>query len=113
MSEIKASSSETKLKDLSNFPKIIQGGMGIAVSGWKLANTVGKAGQLGIVSGTVIDVVHTRVLGDGDPGGHIRRAYSHFPVPEMAQRVLDRYFVEGGREPGQSYKNVPVGLLIL
>ena len=107
MSEIKASSSETKLKDLSNFPKIIQGGMGIAVSGWKLANTVGKAGQLGIVSGTVIDVVHTRVLGDGDPGGHIRRAYSHFPVPEMAQRVLDRYFVEGGREPGQSYKNVP------
>ncbi len=54
---------------ISNFPEIIQGGMGIAVSGWKLANAVGKAGQMGVVSGTVIDVVHTRILGDGDPGG--------------------------------------------
>ena len=92
---------------ISNFPEIIQGGMGIAVSGWKLANAVGKAGQMGVVSGTVIDVVHTRILGDGDPGGHLRRAYSHFPVPEMAQRVLDRYFIEGGREEGKPYKNVP------
>lgn len=107
MSDAKLSSSELSVKDISYFPQIIQGGMGIAVSGWKLANAVGKAGQMGVVSGTVIDVVHSRILGDGDPGGHLRRAYEHFPVPEMAQRVLDTYFVEGGREPGQSYKNVP------
>lgn len=107
MSETETAKPELSVKDLTHFPEIIQGGMGIAVSGWKLANAVGRAGQMGIVSGTVIDVVHTRILGDGDPGGHIRRAYSHFPVPEMAQRVLDRYFVEGGRQPGESYKNVP------
>lgn len=78
MSDAKLSSSELSVKDISYFPQIIQGGMGIAVSGWKLANAVGKAGQMGVVSGTVIDVVHSRILGDGDPGGHLRRAYSIF-----------------------------------
>lgn len=100
-------SADTVKRDISTFPNIIQGGMGIAVSCWRLANAVGKAGKMGIVSGTVVDVVHTRILGDGDPGGHLRRAYSHFPVPEMAQRVLDRYFIEGGKQPLLPYKNVP------
>jgi nitronate monooxygenase len=81
--------------------------MGIAVSGWKLANAVGQAGQMGVVSGTAIDLVHARQLADGDEGGHLRRAYSHFPIPEMAQRVLDRYFIEGGRDKQSTYKNVP------
>ncbi len=81
--------------------------MGIAVSGYKLANAVGKAGQMGVVSGTVIDVVHSRELANGDVSGDLRRAYSHFPIPEMAQRVLDQYFIEGGRNPAKPYKNVP------
>lgn len=93
--------------NLDSFPEIIQGGMGIAISGYKLANAVGKAGQMGIVSGTVIDVVHSRELANGDVSGDLRRAYSHFPIPEMAQRVLDQYFIEGGRNPSKPYKNVP------
>lgn len=93
--------------NISEFPQIIQGGMGIAVSGYRLANAVGKHGQMGVVSGTVIDVVHSRELQNGDPTGNLRRAYAHFPVPEMAQRVLDTYFIEGGKPSGQPFKNVP------
>ncbi|MFN8015137.1 MAG: nitronate monooxygenase [Acidimicrobiia bacterium] len=94
-------------REIDEFPEIIQGGMGIAISGYKLANAVGKAGQMGVVSGTVIDVVHARKLQNGDTNGDLRRAYSHFPIPEIAQRVLDQYFVEGGKEPSKPYKNVP------
>lgn len=94
-------------RSLDSFPEIIQGGMGIAVSGYKLANAVGRAGQMGVVSGTVIDVVHARELANGDKSGDLRRAYSHFPVPEMAQRVLERYFIEGGKDPLKPFKNVP------
>jgi len=38
-------------------PVIIQGGMGIAVSGWRLAREVARSGQLGVVSGTALDSV--------------------------------------------------------
>ncbi|MGD8148455.1 nitronate monooxygenase [Ornithinimicrobium sp. Y1694] len=88
-------------------PTVIQGGMGVAVSGWRLAREVSRAGHLGVVSGTAMDAVISRVLQDGDPGGHYRRALEHFPSQEMAQRVLDKYFIEGGREPGTPYKPIP------
>ncbi|RMB62486.1 nitronate monooxygenase [Tessaracoccus antarcticus] len=81
--------------------------MGIAVSAWQLAREVSLCGQLGVVSGTALDGVLARVLQDGDQGGHRRRALSHFPSPDMAQRVLDRYFLEGGRPPGQPYRPHP------
>ena len=88
-------------------PIIIQGGMGVAVSSWQLARAVAKAGHLGVVSGTALDGVLARVLQDGDPGGHARRALAHFPSPAMAQRVLDAYFLEGGRPEGQPYRPHP------
>jgi len=88
-------------------PVVIQGGMGVAVSSWPLAQAVSQAGQLGVVSGTALDVVIARRLQDGDPGGHIRRALESFPVPAMAQRMLSRYFLEGGRAAGQPYHPVP------
>ena len=47
-------------------PIIIQGGMGVAVSDWKLARAVSKTGQLGVVSGTAIDTVLVRRLQLGD-----------------------------------------------
>ena len=81
-------------------PAVIQGGMGVAVSGWRLAREVSRAGHLGVVSGTAMDAVIARRLQDGDPGGHYRRALEHFPRRAMAQRVLDTYFVEGGRSAG-------------
>lgn len=88
-------------------PTIIQGGMGVAVSGWRLARNVSRAGHLGVVSGTAMDAVLSRVLQDGDPGGHYRRALEHFPSSEMAQGVLDKYFIDGGRAPGTPYKPIP------
>lgn len=88
-------------------PVVIQGGMGVAVSGWRLAREVAKAGHLGVVSGTAMDAVLARTLQDGDPGGHYRRALAHFPSQAMAQRVLEKYFIEGGREPGTPYKPIP------
>lgn len=80
-------------------PILIQGGMGVAVSDWKLARAVSQTGQLGVVSGTAIDTVLVRRLQLGDAGGHMRRALAEFPYPDVAERVLDRYFVEGGLPP--------------
>jgi NAD(P)H-dependent flavin oxidoreductase YrpB (nitropropane dioxygenase family) len=81
--------------------------MGVAVSSWQLAQAVSQTGQLGVVSGTALDVVIARRLQDGDVGGHVRRALKRFPVPAMAQRIESRYFLEGGRAPGQPYHPVP------
>lgn len=86
-------------------PKIIQGGMGVAVSSWPLARAVSLRGQLGVVSGTGLDVIISRRLQMGDPGGHIRRALDHFPIREMAERVWERYFVEGGKRPDAPFKS--------
>lgn len=88
-------------------PVVIQGGMGVAVSSWQLAHEVSLAGQLGVVSGTALDGVLARTLADGDPGGHRRRALAHFPSPAIARRVLERYFIEGGRRPGEPYRPHP------
>jgi NAD(P)H-dependent flavin oxidoreductase YrpB (nitropropane dioxygenase family) len=88
-------------------PVVIQGGMGIAVSSWQLAREVSLGGQLGVLSGTALDGVLARVLQDGDPGGHRRRALASFPSPAMAQRILDTYFIEGGRAAGQPYRPHP------
>ncbi|MFC4536844.1 nitronate monooxygenase [Sphaerisporangium dianthi] len=88
-------------------PVLIQGGMGVAVSGWPLARAVALTGQLGVVSGTALDVVLARRLQRGDPGGHLRRALACFPSPEIAERILARYFVPGGLAPGVPYRPVP------
>jgi len=87
-------------------PRIIQGGMGVGVSGWQLANAVARHGHLGVVSGVAIDIVHARRLGDGDPGVNLRRAYADFPNQEVVRDVLDRYFVPGGKSPDEPYRNV-------
>ncbi|MBL4590935.1 MAG: nitronate monooxygenase [Phycisphaerales bacterium] len=89
-------------------PIIIQGGMGAGVSSWTLANAVSKAGQLGVVSGTALDVILARRLQAGDLGGHMRRALSKFPIPDVAQRIIDRYFVEGGKPADKPFKAKPM-----
>ena len=57
---------------MDNLPTIIQGGMGAGVSSWRLAQAVSQLGQLGVVSGTALDLIFARRLQDGDPGGHMR-----------------------------------------
>lgn len=79
--------------------------MGVAISGWRLANAVSSLGQLGVVAGTALDRVMIRRLQAGDPGGHIRRALDHFPFPEMAARVWSAYYVPGGLPAGTTYAN--------
>ena len=88
-----------------SLPRIIQGGMGVAVSSWQLANTVSKLGHLGVVSGTGVALVLVGRLMDGDEGGHVRRALAAFPMQDVAQRIVDKYYVEGGKAPDQPYKH--------
>jgi nitronate monooxygenase len=89
-------------------PKIIQGGMGVGVSNWKLAQAVSRLGQLGVVSGTALDQVLVRRLADGDEDGHMRRGFDAFPFPEMAKRIWGEYFQAGGRPAGTPYPTVPM-----
>ncbi|MFW6170821.1 MAG: nitronate monooxygenase [Planctomycetota bacterium] len=89
-------------------PIIIQGGMGVAVSGWPLAQAVAQTGQMGVVSGTALDVVLARRLQLGDPGGHLRRAIDEFPLPAIAKRVLETYFIEGGKRPEEPFRPIPM-----
>ncbi len=84
-------------------PRIIQGGMGAGVSNWRLARAVSRLGQLGVVSGTGLDQILVRRLQDGDPGGETRSALDHFPFPRMVQRLLETYFVPGGRRTDEPY----------
>src|ERR1039458_4667782 len=90
------------------FPKIIQGGMGVGVSNWCLAQTVSKLGQLGVVSGTALDSLFVRRLADGDFGGHMRRGLDAFPFPDMARRIWAEYFTPGGKPSGTPYPNIPM-----
>jgi nitronate monooxygenase len=90
------------------FPKIIQGGMGVGVSNWRLANAVSKLGQLGVVSGTALDSLFVRRLADGDPGGHMRRGLDAFPFPEMAKRIWEEYHIPGGKAVGVPYPLMPM-----
>jgi|CZKM01.1.fsa_nt_gi NAD(P)H-dependent flavin oxidoreductase YrpB (nitropropane dioxygenase family) len=92
-------------------PLIIQGGMGVAVSGWPLARAVSRAGQLGVVSGTALAVVLARRLQLGDPGGDLRRALAHFPLPQMSERVLADHFIPGGKSPSTPFKLTPMPTL--
>jgi len=82
--------------------------MGVAVSDWRLANAVARCGQLGVVSGSMLDTVFVRRLQDGDRGGHVRRAIAAFPVPEVGEEILRRYFNPQGRRAGTPYKNLPM-----
>jgi nitronate monooxygenase len=90
------------------FPKIIQGGMGVGVSNWRLAQTVSKLGQLGVVSGTALDSLFVRRLADGDLGGYMRRGLDAFPFPDMAKRIWAEYFTPGGKPSGTPYPAIPM-----
>ena len=81
----------------ATLPLLIQGGMGVAVSNHRLARAVAVTGHLGVVSGTAIDLVLVRRLQDGDPDGEMRDAMAQFPVPAIAEQVLQRYFLPDGR----------------
>ncbi len=80
--------------------------MGVAVSNWRLARSVAQLGQLGVISGTLLAVVFARRLQAGDVGGHMADAMAHFPIPAMAERVRDAYYVPGGKADNAPFKAV-------
>jgi nitronate monooxygenase len=94
--------------------KLIQGGMGVYVSNWRLAKAVAMEvpGQTaGTVSGTALDVVYVRLLQLGDPGGHARRALEALDSTfgtGIGRKICDRYFIDGGKAPHDRFKNAPM-----
>ncbi len=96
-----------KTGEISTLPRVIQGGMGIGVSSWVMAQAVSKAGGLGVVSGTAIDSVIARRLQDGDGDGCLRRAIGNFPDQSFAAEALRRCYIEGGKKSDIPYLLVP------
>lgn len=90
----------------NNYQKIRLGGMGVNISDWLLAKTLSMLGQIGTLSGTALERVVARILQNGDPGGHVRRALSHFPFPKHAEKVLNAYFIKGGITKSTPFKSV-------
>jgi len=86
-------------------PWLIQGGMGIAISGWPLARAVARAGQLGIVSGTAIDNVFVRRLQDEGISDRLHAVLDRFPVPSIVERAV-RQFASTKRAVGDAYQNL-------
>ena len=91
----------------SGLPSIIQGGMGIGVSTWRLARGVAQRGEVGVVSGTAIDSVVARELQDGDP--HNRRAaLRSYPDSDIVDHLLDRFYQPEGRDDDEPYDLLPI-----
>jgi nitronate monooxygenase len=82
--------------------------MGAGISSSQLANAVARRGQLGVVSGTALDLLLARHLQDGDTDGAMRRALAAFPDAGIVGRILKRYFRPTGREEGRGYLAKPV-----
>lgn len=97
--------------------KLIQGGMGVYVSNWRLAKTVAmqRIGEtVGTVSGTALDIVYVRLLQLGDPGGHARRALQAFDKTfgvSIGSKICDRFFVEGGKVPNDRFRSAPMHIV--
>lgn len=85
--------------------------MGAGISNWRLAQAVCKTGQLGVVSGTALGEIVSRRLQDGDPHGLIREALKQFPFPRMAQRILERFYIPGGKAASMPYRPCPMHTL--
>ena len=94
--------------------KLIQGGMGVYVSNWRLASAVARERPgvaAGTVSGTALEVVHVRLLQLGDPGGHLRRALQAMDDQfrtDIGRKICDRFFIEGGKAPGARFRSAPM-----
>src|SRR4029079_4929469 len=97
--------------------KLIQGGMVVYVSTWRLGRAVAMespGATAGTVSGTALDVVYVRLLQLGDPGGHARRALAAFDSAfgtAIVRTICDRYFIAGGKAPEARFKNAPMHII--
>ena len=94
--------------------KLIQGGMGVYVSNWRLSRAVAMERPgvtAGTISGTALDVVYVRLLQLGDIGGHVRRALAAFDArfgSSIGKKIIDRFYIAGGKAPTARFKNAPM-----
>ncbi|MGA1845686.1 nitronate monooxygenase [Deferribacter abyssi] len=86
-----------------NHPFLIQGGMGVGVSNWRLARAVSASGGLGVVSATALETILARRLQEKDED--VVYALLHFPIKEVAERIYTRFF--GKKRKDGSYLPVP------
>jgi len=91
----------------SRLPSIIQGGMGVGVSSWRLARRVAELGEFGVVSGTGIDTVVVRELQMGDPNGRLQ-VLRDYPDQEVVAHLRERFYVAGGIAQGTPYRLLPL-----
>ncbi len=97
--------------------QLIQGGMGVYVSNWRLARAVAAerpGATVGTVSGTALDVVYVRLLQLGDPGGHARRALVALDTQchtSIGSRICERYYIPGGKAPEARFRSSPMQLV--
>ncbi|MEI6237862.1 MAG: nitronate monooxygenase, partial [Candidatus Saccharibacteria bacterium] len=87
---------------VQKLPEIIQGGLGVAVSNWRMAGEVASTGEMGVVSGTAIGIVLARRLQNGDE--LMLGALQSFPDQRIAQTIVDDYYLPDGRQPNKPYK---------
>jgi len=97
--------SDASTKSTQNTPWLIQGGMGIAISGWPLARAVARTGQLGVVSGTAIDSVFVRRLQDLGVDASLQAVLDSFPVPSIVNEVVEQ-FATTRRAESAPYRNI-------
>ncbi|MBP9728139.1 MAG: nitronate monooxygenase [Candidatus Moranbacteria bacterium] len=76
---------------MNTWPRIIQGGMGIGVSNWRLAQAVSLTGQIGTVSLVAGPHLMARRLQLGDV--NMLRPLQAFPVPEVAEQIRSKYWL--------------------
>src|ERR1017187_6582630 len=87
-------------------PWLIQGGMGIAISGWPLARAVSSMGQLGVVSGTAIDNVFVRRLQDHGIGDELQTNLDLFPAQNVVDDIVQK-FGSVRRTGSTPYRSLP------
>lgn len=90
----------------STWPLIIQGGMGAAISSWRLANAVARRGQLGVVSGVGLDTLLVRRLVADEHGARLRQAIAQFPIRHGAESLYR--FLGAARNGGNAFPALPL-----
>lgn len=81
--------------------------MGVAISGWRLARAVACEGQLGVVSGTALDLVFARRLQDAGIDEELAGVLAAFPDQAVVERVCARYAVTL-RKSDAPYRGAPM-----
>ena len=98
---------QTRMVPEGRVPWLIQGGMGIAISGWTLARAVASAGQLGVVSGTAIDNVFVRRLQENGVDAEMQTVLDQFPLQSAVDEVV-RHFGSRKRSATEPFRTLPM-----